>query len=136
LANKCSIASRIDNFSEEPSTKFGAALRKQVEERLDFYATGAAPMKNEDAMKNAMDAVLGDINIADPSADADMADITPQAVQKQEKKVKDKKEKQAKSKDKEEKKDKKRRHSEVNGDTELSEKKKKKKAKKESSSSE
>jgi len=25
-------------------------LRKQVEERLDFYATGAAPTKNEDAM--------------------------------------------------------------------------------------
>jgi nucleolar protein 56 len=50
LANKCSIASRIDNFSEEPSTKFGEALRKQVEERLDFYATGAAPTKNEDAM--------------------------------------------------------------------------------------
>src|ERR1019366_10572560 len=50
LTNKCSIASRIDNFSEEPSTKFGLALRKQVEERLDFYATGAAPTKNEDAM--------------------------------------------------------------------------------------
>lgn len=50
LANKCSIASRIDNFSEEPSTKFGEALRKQVEERLDFYATGTAPTKNEDAM--------------------------------------------------------------------------------------
>lgn len=131
LANKCSIASRIDNFSEEPSTKFGLALRKQVEERLDFYATGAAPTKNEDAMKSAMDAVLGDINIADPTADADMADITPRAVQKQEKKSKDKKEK---SKDKEHKKDKKRRHSEVNGDAGEGEKKKKKKSKRESSS--
>jgi nucleolar protein 56 len=50
LANKCSIASRIDNFSEVPNTKFGEALRKQVEERLDFYNTGAAPMKNEVAM--------------------------------------------------------------------------------------
>ena len=50
LANKCSIASRIDNFSEEPSTKFGEALKHQVEERLDFYATGAAPTKNEVAM--------------------------------------------------------------------------------------
>jgi nucleolar protein 56 len=50
LANKCSIASRIDNFSEEPSTKFGEALKRQVEERLEFYATGAAPTKNEDAM--------------------------------------------------------------------------------------
>lgn len=84
--------------------------------------------------KSAMDAVLGDINIADPSADAD---IVPRAVQKQEKKEKskDKKEKKEKSKVKEEKKDKKRRHSEVNGDAELSEKKKKKKAKKGSAES-
>lgn len=50
LANKCSIASRIDNFSETPSTTFGIALKQQVEERLEFYATGAAPTKNEVAM--------------------------------------------------------------------------------------
>ena len=50
LANKCSIASRIDNFSEMPNTKFGDALRKQVEERLEFYASGTAPTKNEVAM--------------------------------------------------------------------------------------
>lgn len=50
LANKCSIASRIDNFSEEPTTKFGEALRHQVEERLEFYASGAPPTKNEVAM--------------------------------------------------------------------------------------
>lgn len=50
LANKCSIASRIDNFSEAPSTVFGQALKKQVEERLDFYSSGAQPTKNETAM--------------------------------------------------------------------------------------
>jgi nucleolar protein 56 len=50
LANKCSIASRIDNFSEAPNTKFGEALKSQVEERLEFYASGAAPTKNEVAM--------------------------------------------------------------------------------------
>ena len=50
MANKCSIASRIDNFSEQPTKKFGEALRRQVEERLDFYATGSAPTKNEDSM--------------------------------------------------------------------------------------
>ena len=50
LANKCSIASRIDNFSEAPTTRFGDALRKQVEERLNFYDTGAPPTKNEIAM--------------------------------------------------------------------------------------
>jgi nucleolar protein 56 len=50
LANKCSIASRIDNFSEAPTTKFGEVLKQQVEERLEFYSTGAAPTKNEVAM--------------------------------------------------------------------------------------
>lgn len=50
LANKAVIASRIDNFSENPTTKFGEALRAQVEERLDFYATGKAPSRNADAM--------------------------------------------------------------------------------------
>lgn len=50
LANKCSIASRIDNFSETPSTVFGQALKQQVEERLEFYANGAQPTKNEVAM--------------------------------------------------------------------------------------
>lgn len=50
LANKCSIASRIDNFSETPNTVFGEALKKQVEERLDFYANGTQPTRNETAM--------------------------------------------------------------------------------------
>lgn len=50
LANKCSIASRIDNFAEQPSKKFGDALRRQVEDRLEFYATGKKPTKNADAM--------------------------------------------------------------------------------------
>ncbi|KAG4026310.1 hypothetical protein MFRU_042g00390 [Monilinia fructicola] len=130
LANKCSIASRIDNFTEAPTNKFGEALRAQVEERLDFYATGTAPTKNQDAMKKAMDAVLGDINVEDPTAeDTEMADIAPTSVSKQEKKSKDKKEKKEK-KDKSEKKDKKRRHSEANGEEE-GEKKKKKKSKSE-----
>lgn len=50
LANKCSIASRIDNFSEAPTTVFGDALRHQVEERLKFYDSGVAPTKNADVM--------------------------------------------------------------------------------------
>merc|ERR1719469_929593 len=55
LANKCSIACRIDNFSEEPTNKFGEKLREQVEERLRFYDTGEAPRKNVDCMKEVMD---------------------------------------------------------------------------------
>lgn len=50
LANKCSMASRIDNFTEEPSTRFGEALRQQVEDRLEFYASGKKPAKNSDVM--------------------------------------------------------------------------------------
>ena len=51
LANKCSIATRIDSFADEPSNLYGQKLRDQVEERLKFYETGAAPRKNIDVME-------------------------------------------------------------------------------------
>ncbi|KAL2642822.1 hypothetical protein R1flu_010409 [Riccia fluitans] len=54
LANKCSIASRIDCFSEVNTSIFGEKLREQVEERLEFYDKGVAPRKNVDVMKDAM----------------------------------------------------------------------------------
>ncbi|KAJ8414837.1 hypothetical protein AAFF_G00023600 [Aldrovandia affinis] len=54
LANKCSIASRIDCFSEVPTSVFGDKLRDQVEERLSFYETGETPRKNLDVMKEAV----------------------------------------------------------------------------------
>ncbi|KAM0752854.1 Nop domain-containing protein [Meredithblackwellia eburnea MCA 4105] len=57
LANKCSIASRIDCFADAPSTKFGEVLRDQVEERLAFYENGSNPTKNSEAMKKALDLV-------------------------------------------------------------------------------
>ncbi len=50
LANKTSIASRIDNFSATPSRTFGEALKAQVDERLRFYSEGINPTKNETAM--------------------------------------------------------------------------------------
>ncbi|KAM3383576.1 hypothetical protein ACQJBY_008336 [Aegilops geniculata] len=55
LANKCSIASRIDCYSDMSSSIFGEKLREQVEERLDFYDKGVAPRKNLDVMKAAID---------------------------------------------------------------------------------
>ncbi|PNX84563.1 nucleolar protein 56-like, partial [Trifolium pratense] len=55
LANKCSIASRIDCFSENGTSAFGDKLREQVEERLDFYDKGVAPRKNIDVMKSAIE---------------------------------------------------------------------------------
>ncbi|KAH3743666.1 Ribosome biogenesis protein:Nop56p/Sik1p [Pelomyxa schiedti] len=51
LANKTSIASRIDSFSETQTSKFGEMLHSQVEERLKFYDTGVTPRKNIACMK-------------------------------------------------------------------------------------
>jgi len=55
LANKCSIASRIDCFSDVATDVFGRTLREQVEERLRFYETGSSSQKNSDVMKKAID---------------------------------------------------------------------------------
>merc|ERR1712217_886467 len=54
LANKCSIAARIDNFSDEATTVFGEKLRDQVEERLNFLTEGTKPRKNVEVMQEAI----------------------------------------------------------------------------------
>eukprot|EP01090_Pellita_catalonica_P007425 TRINITY_DN18010_c0_g1_i1.p1 TRINITY_DN18010_c0_g1~~TRINITY_DN18010_c0_g1_i1.p1 ORF type:complete len:514 (+),score=137.27 TRINITY_DN18010_c0_g1_i1:108-1649(+) len=54
LANKCSIASRIDAFSDDRSDVFGTLLHKQVEDRLKFYESGTVPPKNIDVMSEAI----------------------------------------------------------------------------------
>ncbi|XP_064465612.1 nucleolar protein 56-like [Ornithodoros turicata] len=54
LANKCSLASRIDCFSEIPTCVFGEKLKQQVEDRLTFYETGSIPRKNLDVMTDAV----------------------------------------------------------------------------------
>ena len=55
LANKCAIASRIDCFSEIPTTVFGEHLKQQVSDRLKFYDSGDLPPKNVDVMKLALE---------------------------------------------------------------------------------
>uniref|UniRef100_A0A2M4A4R2 Nucleolar protein 56 n=1 Tax=Anopheles triannulatus TaxID=58253 RepID=A0A2M4A4R2_9DIPT len=60
LANKCTIASRIDCFSEAPTTVFGEALKQQVEDRLKFYESGEIPRKNLDVMQEAIAAAAAD----------------------------------------------------------------------------
>lgn len=57
LANKCSIASRIDCFSEEPFDAFGKALREQVESRLSFFETGVNPARNIDVMHSVIESM-------------------------------------------------------------------------------
>ncbi|KAF2169687.1 hypothetical protein M409DRAFT_64734 [Zasmidium cellare ATCC 36951] len=103
LANKTSIASRIDNFSMQPTRKFGEALRAQVDERLRFYSEGINPTKNADAMKAAMDATLASMDIDDPTAagaeeEISAPGVTSQAVEQKQRKEK-KKEKKSKSAD-------------------------------------
>lgn len=139
LANKCSIASRIDNFSDTPTSKFGEALKRQVDERIEFYASGAPPTKNSAVMQAAMNSVLTDIGVEDPTAtateDVEMADgvtaaATEQAIRKEKKdkkeKKKDKKSKHAEEdvSEKKSKKDKKRKADDDDGES-----KKKKKSK-------
>jgi len=81
LANKCSIATRIDSFSDEPSRLYGEKLRDQVEERLKFYETGAAPRKNIDVMQE----VAKQLKVDDDS-DEEMVDKTPKKEKKDKKK--------------------------------------------------
>merc|ERR1712088_448901 len=57
LANKCSIASRIDCFSESHTKVYGEKLKEQVEDRLKFYETGDLPRKNVDVMEEVMEIV-------------------------------------------------------------------------------
>lgn len=74
LANKCSIASRIDCFSDAPTTKFGEALRAQVDERLAFYETGSQPTKNSAAMSAVLDVLrkeAADGAVVEVEAEAD-----------------------------------------------------------------
>jgi nucleolar protein 56 len=50
LANKCSMAARIDHFSPVPTSLYGEAMKRQVEERLAFYSDGTKPSKNISTM--------------------------------------------------------------------------------------
>merc|ERR1712098_770634 len=61
LANKCSIASRIDAFSEDSTTVFGSKLKEQVEDRLKFYETGDMPRKNVEVMAEAVEEAAEEI---------------------------------------------------------------------------
>jgi nucleolar protein 56 len=123
LANKCAIASRVDCFSENPTSKFGETLKEQMEERLKFLASGTKPRKNKDAMNTVIEELkkeglfYGDkMRVKREDGDASEAEA-----EEEEKPKKDKKDK----------KDKKRKHSEVAEDSEeeVVEKKDKKKKK-------
>jgi len=113
LANKCSIASRIDCFSDFTTTAFGEKLKEQVEERLNFYDKGVAPRKNIDVMKAAI------ASAGLPSA-AEGGEAKKAKKEKKEKKGDDEGEKKKKDK---------KRKGDDSDDDEGEKKKKKKKAK-------
>jgi len=50
LANKCSVATRIDSFLDFPTSKYGEKMKEQVEERIVYYEQGIKP---NDLKKNA-----------------------------------------------------------------------------------
>lgn len=64
LANKCSLASRIDCFAEEHHNAYGQKLKEQVEERLEFYKTGKAPRKNIDVMREVASTLEAEAKLA------------------------------------------------------------------------
>ncbi|KAF5460023.1 hypothetical protein F2P56_019923 [Juglans regia] len=84
LANKCSIASRIDCFADSGTTVFGEKLRAQVEERLEFYDKGVAPRKNIDVMKDAIESVQN------KGAEMEIEEVPTEASGKKSKKKKSK----------------------------------------------
>lgn len=109
LANKCAIASRVDCFSEAPTSKFGETLKDQMEERLKFLSQGVKPRKNKDAMNEVIEELkkeglfYGDkVRVAKGDGDESEAEEEPK-------------------KSKKDKKDKKRKHSEVAEDSEAEE---------------
>lgn len=86
LANKCSIATRIDSFSDGiPTSDYGEKLRDQVEERLKFYETGAAPRKNIDVMKEVAKRIAANKTIDDDGDDSDEEMKTPKKDKKKKK---------------------------------------------------
>lgn len=53
LANKCSLAARIDNFAATPCCIFGDKMRDQVEARMTYLSEGIATKKNLEVMREA-----------------------------------------------------------------------------------
>lgn len=134
LANKCAIASRVDCFSETPTSKFGEGLKDQVEERLKFVTSGTKPRKNKEAMAEVLDELkkeglyFGAKVQVTKTADDDAA-VGSDSEEETKKSKKDKKAKKEK-KEKKEKKDKKRKREADSEESEAEEAKPKKKSKK------
>eukprot|EP00195_Chlamydomonas_chlamydogama_P010551 CAMPEP_0202900590 /NCGR_PEP_ID=MMETSP1392-20130828/11922_1 /ASSEMBLY_ACC=CAM_ASM_000868 /TAXON_ID=225041 /ORGANISM="Chlamydomonas chlamydogama, Strain SAG 11-48b" /LENGTH=495 /DNA_ID=CAMNT_0049587007 /DNA_START=183 /DNA_END=1670 /DNA_ORIENTATION=- len=121
LANKASIASRIDAFMDTATSAFGEKMKEQVEERLRFYEEGVAPRKNVDVMAEAL-AKLKDSGEGEAAAGGkkDKKDKKKKraAEEEEEEEPAAKKDKKEKKKDKKEKKAKKAKKADSDDDDE------------------
>ncbi|EFA80654.1 NOP5 family protein [Heterostelium album PN500] len=117
LANKVSIATRIDCFSENPTDKFGLTLKKQVDDRLEFFTSGVSPKRNLDVMREVIKEVEKDFSESNKRSADDMDEVEEkpskkssskkQKVEKEEKKEKKEEKEEKKSSSKKDKKEKK-----------------------------
>ena len=105
LANKCSIASRLDSFAEEPTDLYGLKMKEQVEQRLNFYETGVPPQKNIDAMHEVAEELKEERK--KEKVEKKVEEKEEKKEEKKEKKEKKEKEEKKEKKDKKDKKDKK-----------------------------
>lgn len=48
------MASRIDCYSDKPTSKFGEAMKQQVDDRIVFYETGQPVSTNEEVMSRVV----------------------------------------------------------------------------------
>ena len=103
LANKCSIASRLDSFSEEPTDLYGLKMKEQVEQRLNFYETGVPPQKNIEAMHE----VAEELKQMKPKEEEKVVEEVKEEKEEKKEEVKDKKKEKKEKKDKKDKKEKK-----------------------------
>jgi len=90
LANKCSMAARIDCFSDVTTSKYGEKLKEQVEQRLNFYNTGEAPQKNLDVMES-VSKELKSMEIEKPAETTATTAVAAETEEKVDKKKKKKK---------------------------------------------
>jgi nucleolar protein 56 len=89
----CACCGLINAILDVPTSKFGDALRAQVEERLNFFETGAPPSKNADAIRRVLDDLAMEND--DEDVDEEMAEpilTTLEPTPKKEKKKKRKSE--------------------------------------------
>jgi len=106
IANKCSLASRIDAFSDIPTTKYGEVLANQVEERLKFLEFGGeTPAKNIDVMKRVLESLKSEHVVVETTPKSNRMEVekqftsgTTEVPKKERSKDKEKKLKKAKSK--------------------------------------